>query len=324
MSTANQLSLLDRYRLMVRMRAFEAVCAEGITTGELRGELHLATGQEGIAAGMADVVRPGDWMTSTHRSHLHAITKGVPLLPLLAEIYEKASGLAGGKGGHLHLFDLERRFSTTGIVGSSVPVALGHAYAARLEGTDDVAIAMTGDGGVNTGQFHEAMNMAAIWSLPLVVVVENNDYAISVPASAVIAGPGIAARAASYGAWGRRVDGTDVEAMAEAFQEAVEVARDGDGPALLEASCHRFRGHYEGDPDHYRSKVARDEMVAKGDPIAIAGARLLETGGIGTIELDGIEGAAREEMASLLAQVRSEPEPDVSGVLADVFAGTAS
>jgi pyruvate dehydrogenase E1 component alpha subunit len=120
------------------------------------------------------------------------------------------------------------------------------------------------------------------------------------------------------------VDGTDVEAMAEAFQEAVEVARDGDGPALLEASCHRFRGHYEGDPDHYRSKVARDEMVAKGDPIAIAGARLLETGGIGTIELDGIEGAAREEMASLLAQVRSEPEPDVSGVLADVFAGTAS
>lgn len=312
--------LLERYRLMARMRAFEDACAAGIGSGELRGELHLASGQEGIAAGMVDALRPGDWMVGTHRSHLHAIAKGVPLFPLLAEIYEKAAGLSGGKGGHLHLFDPERRFSTTGIVGSSLPVALGHAYAARLDATTDVAVGITGDGGVNTGQFHETMNMAAIWSLPLVIVVENNDYAISVPAADVIAGAGIAARAAAYGAWGERVDGTDAEAFASAFARAVAHARGGNGPALLEASCHRFRGHYEGDPDHYRSREAREAMIARGDPIAIAGTRLLERGQATEAELDSIVAAARDEMAELLAAVRAAAPPDPGEAFSDVFA----
>lgn len=312
--------LLDRYRLMLRMRAFEDACAAGIVTGELRGELHLATGQEGIAAGMVGVLRPGDWMVSTHRSHLHAIAKGVPLYPLLAEIYEKAAGLAGGKGGHVHLFDLAHRFSTTGIVGSSMPVALGHAYAARLDSTSDLAVGITGDGGTNTGQFHETMNMAAIWQLPLVVLVENNDYAISVPADKVIARPGIAARAAAYGAWGRRVDGTDVESFHAAFAEAADHARSGAGPALLEASCHRFRGHYEGDLDHYRPKRARDEMVMTGDPIANARARLIERDGADPAALDSIGAEAAAEMADLLAAVRAAPEPDVARAFDDVFA----
>jgi pyruvate dehydrogenase E1 component alpha subunit len=316
-------TLLDRYRLMVRMRAFEEACAAGIATGELRGELHLATGQEGIAAGMVGVLRPGDWMVSTHRPHLHAIAKGVPLFPLLAEIYEKAAGLAGGKGGHVHLFDLEHRFSTTGIVGSSLPVALGHAYAARLDGTADLAVGITGDGGTNTGQFHETMNMAAIWQMPLVVLVENNDYAISVPAAEVIAGPGIAARAAAYGAWGRRVDGTDVEAFNAAFTEAAEHARSGAGPALLEASCHRFRGHYEGDLDHYRPKHAREEMVASGDPIANARDRLIERGDADRPTLDAVVSEADAEMADLLAAVRAAPEPNVERAFDDVFAGPA-
>lgn len=317
-------SLLDQHRLMVRMRAFEEACAEGITTGELRGELHLASGQEAIAAGMAGIIRPEDWMVSTHRSHQHAIAKGVPLRPLLAEIYEKAEGLAGGKGGHLHLFDLDRHFSTTGIVGSSLPVALGHAYAARLADDNSVAIGITGDGGTNTGQFHETMNMAAIWNLPLVVLVENNDYAISVPARDVISGPGIAARAAAYGAWGRWVDGTDVEAVASAFGEAVDHARSGAGPALLEASCHRFRGHYEGDLDHYRSKRSRDEMLASGDPIAKARVRLIERDGMDAGELDAHVAEATAEMADLIAAIRSGPDPDVTGVLDDVFAEARS
>ncbi|MEW5990833.1 MAG: thiamine pyrophosphate-dependent dehydrogenase E1 component subunit alpha [Chloroflexota bacterium] len=315
-------SLLERYRLMTRMRAFEAVCAEGVTTGELRGELHLATGQEGIAAGMVGTLLPGDWVVSTHRSHLHAIAKGVPLLPLLAEIYEKGIGLSGGKGGHLHLFDPAHRFSSTGIVGSSLPVALGHAYATRLDGTDDVAVAVTGDGGVNTGQFHETLNMAAIWQLPLVVLVENNDYAISVPAAEAVARPGIAARAAAYGAWGRRVTGTDVEAFALAFAEAVEHARAGQGPALLEASCHRFRGHYEGDPDHYRSAALRERAIEEGDPIAIARARLMTDDRTSASELDEIADAATVEMARLLAEVRAAPGPNAEAALTDVFART--
>lgn len=313
-------SLAEHYRLMVRMRAFENACAAGIGTGELRGELHLANGQEAIAAGMVGGLSPGDWMVSTHRPHLHAIAKGVPLRPLLAEIYEKADGLAGGKGGHVHLFDIQHRFSTTGIVGSSLPVALGHAYAARLEGTTDIAVGITGDGGTNTGQFHETMNMAAIWRLPLVVLVENNDYAISVPANEAIAAPGIAARAAAYGAWGRRVDGTDVEIFATAFAEAVEHARSGAGPALLEASCHRFRGHYEGDLDHYRAKRAREEMLHSGDPIAKARARLLDRDGEDAGALDEVVAAASAEMGELLESVRAAPEPDVARAFDDVFA----
>lgn len=314
--------LLERYRVMARMRAFEAVCAEGIGTGELRGELHLATGQEGVAAGLIGPLRPSDWVVSTHRSHLHAIAKGVPIRPLLAEIYEKATGLSGGKGGHVHLFDVSRRFSTTGIVGSSLPVALGHAYAARLEGTDDVAIGITGDGGTNTGQFHETLNMAAIWSLPLVILVENNGYGISVPADAVISSPGIAARAAAYGAWGRRVNGTDVEEVSDAFAEAVAHARSGRGPALLEAVCYRFRGHYEGDPDHYRSRAARDAMTATGDPLRIARDRLLERHEADEHALDQIDADAAAEMAALLGEVRLDPEPNAAAALTDVFAGS--
>jgi pyruvate dehydrogenase E1 component alpha subunit len=260
-------------------------------------------------------------MVSTQRPHLHAIAKGVPLFPLLAEIYEKAAGLAGGKGGHVHLFDMEHRFSTTGIVGSSLPVALGHAYASRLDKTTDVAIGITGDGGTNTGQFHETMNMAAIWQLPLIVLVENNDYAISVPAEKVIAAPGIAARAAAYGAWGRRVDGTDVETFNAAFVEAAEHARSGAGPALLEASCHRFRGHYEGDLDHYRPKRARDEMLASGDPIVKAGERLIAQGDADRATLDTIASEAAAEMADLLARVRAAPEPAVERAFDDVFVG---
>lgn len=312
-------ALLDRYRAMCTMRAFEDACAEGVVTGDLRGELHLGTGQEGVAAGMIGALRPSDWVVSTHRSHLHAIAKGVPLLPLMAEVYERATGLSAGKGGHVHLFAPEQRFSTTGIVGSSLPVALGHAYAARLSGTDEIAVGITGDGGANTGQFHETMNMAAIWGLPLVVLVENNSYAISVPAKEVIAGPGIAERAGAYGAWGRRVDGTDVEAVAEAFLEAAGHARSGDGPALLEATCHRFRGHFEGDVDHYRSEAEKRRMLEEGDPIRIARDRLLERGEAGEDQLSRLEAEAREEIRSILEEVRRAPAPDPGAALTEVF-----
>lgn len=313
-------TLLERYRLMWLMRAFEEACAQGITTGELRGELHLATGQEGVAAGMVGTLRPVDWMVSTHRSHLHAIAKGVPLEPLLAEIYEKAPGLCGGKGGHLHLFDPEHRFSNTGIVGSALPVALGHAYAARLDDADAVAVAAIGDGAVNTGQFHETLNMAAIWSLPLVIVVENNHYAISVPADEVISGAGIAEKAGGYGAWGRRVDGTDVEAMGVGFEEAAGHARSGGGPALLEATCHRFRGHYEGDVDHYRTDREKERMLTEGDPITRAG-NVLAGSGTDVSALAAVEREQRALIEELLTRVRAMSAPDPEGALTDVFAG---
>ena len=220
----------------------------------------------------------------------------------------------------MHPFDPERRFSATGIVGSSVGVALGYAYAAWLEESDAVSVGVTGDGGVNTGAFHETMNIAGAWRLPLVALVENNGYAISVPMEGNSATATVAERAPAWAAWGRRVDGTDVEAVAEAFAEAVAHARSGRGPALLEATCYRFQGHYEGDFDLYRSKDEKAAALENLDPLALARRALLERGEATEGELDEVVRSARAEMEALLGEVRSDPLPDPAGALEYVFA----
>lgn len=323
-AAAGPISLLAGFVLMARMRQFEAVCLEGVPTREIHGELHVGVGQEAIAAGMAGALQRRDAVVSTHRCHLHGIAKGVPLYPMLAEVFERESGLCRGRGGHMHLFDAENNFSTTGIVGSSVAVALGYAYAFAIEPSNEhgqssaVAVGVTGDGGANIGAFHESMNMAGAWRLPLVVLVENNQYAISVPIEAVSATETIAERASAYGAWGRRVDGTDFEAMAVAFAEAVDHARSHRGPALLEATCHRFRGHFEGDADHYRTKAQKEAMQAH-DPLLLARSRLIERGEATTEELDRIEGDATREMQTLLERVRADPLPQPSEASRFVF-----
>lgn len=195
---------LDRYRWMARMREFDLACLEGVPTGEIHGELHTGIGQEAIAAGMAGSLRQDDALVSTHRNHSHALAKGVDPRALMAEIYERTTGLCGGYGGHMHPFDPARNFSATGIVGASLPVALGYAYAIAAEGRDAIAVAVTGDAGSNHGTFHECMNIAAAWELPLVVVVENNRYGISVSSEDVIPTATIAERAAATTALARR------------------------------------------------------------------------------------------------------------------------
>jgi pyruvate dehydrogenase E1 component alpha subunit len=315
------LTLRERFAWMARMRAFEEACLEGVETREIHGELHLGIGQEAIGAGMVGALRPSDAVVSTHRNHLHAIAKGVPLRPLLAEIYERETGLCRGRGGHMHPFDLERNFSATGIVGSSVGVALGYAYAAWMEESGAVSVGVTGDGGVNSGAFHESMNIAGAWKLPLVVLVENNGYAISVAMEGNSATATVAERASAYAAWGRRVDGTDVEAVAESFAEAVEHARAGRGPALLEATCYRFQGHYEGDFDLYRPKDEKEAALRDLDPLVLAGRRLVEIGEASEAELEAVRESARSEMQELLADVRSDPLPDADEALDYVFAG---
>ena len=325
-SAASPPSLLEGFELMARMRQFEAACLEGVATREIHGELHVGVGQEAIAAGMAGALQPRDAVVSTHRCHLHGIAKGVPLYPMLAEVFERESGLCRGRGGHMHLFDPQNRFSTTGIVGSSVPVALGYAYAFAIEASNGqpgaVAVGLTGDGGANIGAFHESLNMAGAWRLPLVVLVENNQYAISVPIEAVSATETIAERASAYGAWGRRVDGTDFEAVADAFAEAVDHARRRRGPALLEATCHRFRGHFEGDADHYRTNAQKEAMQAH-DPVLLARSRLVRRGEATVEDLDHIEAAAADEIQRLLARVRAAPLPHGSGARRFVFTGEA-
>src|SRR5215469_559157 len=316
----SELTALDRFRWMARIRAFEQACLEGVPTREIHGELHTAIGQEAIAAGMAGWLRSDDALVSTHRNHAHALVKGVDPRALLAEIFERRTGLCGGYGGHMHPFDPQNRFSASGIVGASLPVALGHAYAARMEERDAVAVAVTGDGGANHGTFHECLTMASAWSLPFLVVIENNGLAISVEPQTVTPGGPLAQRAAAYGCPGVSVDGTDTEAVSTAFGGLMRAARQKPGPAVLEATCTRFRGHYEGDVQAYRQA---DEDFASRDPLLIARRNLLGAG-VAAGDLDGIEQAAAAEMQAILAQVRADPVPDPTEALKHVFAEPAA
>lgn len=310
---------LEVYRLMRLMREFEEACIRGVADRHIHGEVHVAVGQEAISAGLAGILRDTDAMVSTHRNHMHAIAKGVPLHPLLAEIFERETGLCGGFGGHMHIFDPERKFSTTGIVGGTLPVALGHAYAARLRHSDEVAVAVIGDGSANTGGFAESMNMAGAMRLPLVAVVENNEWAISVPFSEASATPTIAERAPAYGARGVRVDGLDRDRVRAAFVEAVDAAREGGGPVIIEATCYRFRGHYEGDLDLYRDASEKESRRAEKDPLVIARNELVSGGHALAEDIDGIDAEVRGEIGALVERVLSEPFPDPTTARRHVF-----
>lgn len=315
-------SVWERFGYMVWMREFELACLEGVPTREIHGELHTAVGQEAIGAGLAGFLRADDALASTHRNHLHAIAKGVDMRAMLAEIFEKETGLCGGFGGHMHLFDASLKFSATGIVGAGLPVVIGHAWAARLRGSDAVAVAVVGDGAVNTGAFHEAMNMAGVHRLPVIVVVENNEWAISVPFHQASATATIAERAPAWSAHGVRVDGTDVEAVADAFGTAVQRAREGAGPTLIEATCYRFRGHFEGDADTYRTEEEK-ERRRKEDPLERTAQRLISRGVASAEQIDSLRSAVTAAMADMLASVRADRSPDTSTALRHVFVEVA-
>ena len=306
---------LTRFRTMAAMRAFDEACLEALRRKAIHGELHVGLGQEAIGAGMAESLRPEDAVVSTHRNHYHGLAKGVDRRALLAEICEREDGLCRGRGGHMHPFDPETNFSATGIVGASLPVALGYAHAFRMRGEDAVAVGVTGDGGSHTGGFHEAMVMAGARKLPLVVLVENNALAISVRFDEVSPTKTVAERAAAYAALGLHVDGTDVDAVAETFAAAMAHARSGKGPVIVEATCHRFRGHFEGDPEGYRSREERNRLRESYDPITLYRARITEAGLADPGALDAIEAAEKAAMKSLLNEVLEMPLPDASEAL---------
>ncbi len=308
------MELIDHFKLMLTMRHFEEACLDGVPTREIHGELHTGIGQEAISAAMAGILLKDDALVSTHRNHLHAIAKGVSLKPLLAEIFERETGLCKGRGGHMHPFDPATNFSATGIVGSAIPVALGYSYAYFLESSNNIAVGVAGDGAVNTGAFHESMNIAGAWKLPLVIVVENNQYAISVKTDSVSATSSIAERASAYACWGKSVDGTDVSKVIPLFEEAVDHARSGTGPAILEATCYRFRGHYEGDHDSYRPNEEKATAIKDEDPILITREQLIATGTVTANDLDEMEDESKIFMTALLTEVREDPMPDPADV----------
>lgn len=303
-----------RFRRMLAMRAFDEACLDALRRKAIHGELHVGLGQEAIGAGMAEALRPEDAVVSTHRNHFHALAKGVDRRALLAEICEREGGLCRGRGGHMHPFDPNTNFSATGIVGASLPVALGYAHAFAMRGESAVAVGVTGDGGSHTGGFHEAMVMAAARKLPMVVLVENNALAISVQFSEVSPTDTVAERAAAYGARGLHVDGTDVDAVADSFATAMAHARDGCGPVIVEATCHRFRGHFEGDPEGYRPRAERQRLRDSFDPITLYRARL-EAGGADPAALDAIAAEEKAAMKALLAEVLEMDMPDPAEAL---------
>lgn len=317
--TANDLQI-KRYKRMCEMRAFEETCLEALKRQAIHGELHVGIGQEAISAGMAECLRTEDAVVTTHRNHLHALAKGVDPHALLAEICEREAGLCRGRGGHMHPFDSSTNFSATGIVGASVPVALGYAHAFRMRRQDAVAVGITGDGGSHTGGFHESLVMAGAARLPLVVLVENNSLAISVNFDDVSPTKTVAERAVAYSARGIHVDGTDPDLVADAFADAMNHARSGKGPVIIEATCHRFRGHFEGDGEEYRARETRDHIRKTYDPLTLY-ARKLGQGA--AAELSEVRDRATEAAKALLMDVLSLPMPAASGALDYVFAGEA-
>jgi acetoin:2,6-dichlorophenolindophenol oxidoreductase subunit alpha len=305
------------YAQMSLMRAFEEAVGQASASGEIHGEMHLAIGQEGIAAGIEPLLQPDDAVVSTHRPHLHALIAGVDPVRLLGELFEREDGICHGKGGHMHLFEPERRFMCTGIVGASLPLAAGYAFERSLHQPGSVTLAVMGDGAANHGTFSESLNLAALWNLPVIFLCEDNGYAISVTTSTAAAGE-IHRRGEAYGVPGCRCDGTDPTEVLNAAKPAFERARSGGGPSLVVATAYRFRGHYEGDIDHYRTPAERGQAMAERDPLINTRVQLLASGAQED-ELDRLDRSAAEQVEQWVAQARAMPWPPAERAQEGVF-----
>jgi acetoin:2,6-dichlorophenolindophenol oxidoreductase subunit alpha len=314
--------LLDAYRRMRTIRTFELKLEELVVAGRLTGFFHLYAGQEAVAVGVCRRLRETDLVTSTHRPHGHCIAMGLDLTAMMAEMYGRATGLCKGKGGSMHLADPDRgMLGANGIVGAGVPLATGAALSAKLRHTSGVAIAFLGEGATNQGSFHEALNMAANWKLPIVYVVENNGWGEFTPAEFVIPVADIATRAGSYAMASAIADGMDFFDVAAKADEAIARARAGEGPTLLECKTYRFLGHFVGDPLTYRSQ-AEAERWRKRDPLVHFEARATEAG-VSAAQLRAIDAAIDDQLATAVTAAEAAPLPDLAEVTRDVYAGGA-
>ncbi len=315
---------LRMYRTMQACRLFEARAQELFFEGLVRGTTHLGIGQEAVAAGVAAAMREDDYTFCTYRGHNHTLARGVPMAPIFAELFGRATGLLGGKGGSMHLTSVEHHaMGSYAIVGAHLPIALGAAWSAQYRGSGQVAVCFFGDGTTNIGAFHEALNMAAVWKAPVVFVCENNQYMEYTPIAAVTAVARPAAdRASAYGLEPIVVDGNDVDAVHGEARRAIDRARSGDGPSLIEAITYRHGGHSRADPGKYRPD---DEVAAwkARDPMPAYHARLLELG-VEPAELDAIDEEIREAVAAAEAIARAAPEPGAEVLETQVWADGGS
>jgi pyruvate dehydrogenase E1 component alpha subunit len=309
--------LIRTYEEAIRLAYYaDKKPAFDIGAGLVPGEMHLSAGQEPVAAGICAHLTSEDAITATHRPHHLAIAHGVSLRPMTAEIFGRETGLGHGRGGHMHLFDPSTHFSCSGIIAEGLPPALGQAFAFKRQGSDRVAVAVTGEGAANQGAFHESLNLAALWQLPVVFVVEDNDWGISVPRSASTSVASNADRAAAYGIPGVRVEDNSVEAVHAAAGEAIARARSGDGPTLIEVHTLRLWGHFEGDAEGYRPDL---ESVSEHDPIPQYRDLLLKTGALTDGQYEAMQASAAERVEDAIDFAKNSPTPDPHDHLSYVF-----
>jgi len=312
--------LIEMYTTMVRIRTFEERAAKEFAAGKIPGFVHLYVGEESVATGACANLRPDDYITSTHRGHGHLIAKGGKTDRTMAELFGKKTGYCKGKGGSMHIADVDiGMLGANGIVGAGIPIAGGAALAAKMKGTDQVAICFFGDGATNTTRFHEGVNMASHWKLPVVYVIENNLWAMSTRTTDVSNITNITDRAAAYGIPAVAVEGNDVLAVYEAVGKAVARARKGEGPTLVECRTYRQRGHSEGDRQTYKPKEEAEEWKKK-DPIPRFRKKLIEMGVLTEKEADKIDQEMLEELDKAVKFAEESPLPDPEEALADVFA----
>ena len=312
--------LLGAYRTMRMIRSFEDKLDELVKLGKLGGFLHLYAGEEAVATGVCSHLGDGDVVCSTHRGHGHCIAKGVDVDGMMAELFGRSSGVCKGKGGSMHIADVDKgMLGANGIVGAGIPLATGAALTAKLKKTGGVAVAFFGDGASNQGQFHESLTMASNWKLPVVYVVENNGFGEFTPTEFVVPVKDIAERAVAYAMRSEIADGMDFFDVYEKAGQAIAAARAGEGPTLLECKTYRFRGHFVGDPLVYRSKEESEDWIQNRDPLPAFEARVVEAGLVEVDALRRIDGEVAEALAAAVEAAEAAPLPRAEDVLSDVY-----
>jgi len=307
------------YREMFLIRRFEEAAAKAYSSGKIGGFCHLYIGQEAVGVGSIAAIGPNDSIVSTYRDHGHALARGMDPKGLMAELFGKATGCSGGYGGSMHFFDNKKHFlGGHGIVGGHISLAAGAAYAYKYKGTQDVCICFFGDGAANIGSFHEALNLAAVWKLPLVMICENNHYAMGTPEYRSLSVKDVSVRAYAYDIARDRIEGDEVRKVRDHVKVAVDRARRGEGPTLIEISTYRFRGHSMSDPAKYRTKEEVD-TYKKRDPLLRARAELIE-GQVSESELLKIEEEIEAIVNESVEFADSSPEPPPAALWQNVYA----
>jgi TPP-dependent pyruvate/acetoin dehydrogenase alpha subunit len=301
---------------MVLTRAFEENAEEMYGLGKVHGTMHLSIGQEAVAAGAGPSLRKDDYLLNTHRGHGHFIMWGGDLNRMMAEFLGKESGYCRGRGGSMHIADVDsNNLGAQGVVAGNLPISVGVGLSIQMRGTDQVVLTLFGDGATNEGAFHESLNMASIWNLPVVYLCENNQYAMSMAFERAFKIEQISERAVAYGIAGLTIDGNDVVAVVKAVTEAAERARKGMGPTLIEAITYRYKGHSKSDRQLYRTREEVKKWMEK-DPIP----RFAKLLGVSGTELKDIEKQAKEDIRKAVEFAESSPEPDVNTILEGVYA----